>query len=211
MVVVSIVFILLYAFVRGARYVVLGIIGLGAAGVVFLLALNIPSSPLEPLRSLPYLGRLGTVFELESGTGRVRELIWQGALELMLPHAPLWSPTTGDDSLNLIRPLIGYGPESMVVAFNPFYQPELAHVESRNASPDRSHNEAWDSLVITGLFGFAAYIFLFMSVFYFGYKWLGVITTPQERNIFIFVWLVGGLTGAVILGVCIIIAAAMLG
>ena len=37
---------------------------------------------------------------------------------------------------------------------NRFYPPDLAHVEARNASPDRSHNETFDSLAITGLLGF---------------------------------------------------------
>jgi tetratricopeptide (TPR) repeat protein len=194
------VFILLYAFVRNARRVVMGIVGLGILGSIFLLVFNLPASPLEPLRSVPYVGRLGTIFELEGGTGLVRELIWKGALELMLPHPPLWSPLTGDDSFSVLRPMIGYGPEAMVVAFNPFYQPELAHVEARNASPDRSHNEAWDALITTGLIGFIAYILLFMSVFYYGFKWLGVVTNEKERNVFIAMWLIGGLIGTIVLG-----------
>ncbi|MEZ4646278.1 MAG: hypothetical protein R3E31_26740 [Chloroflexota bacterium] len=49
--------------------------------------------------------------------------------------------------LTSLRPLIGYGPESMYVAYNRFYPPELATVEARNASPDRSHNETFDALV----------------------------------------------------------------
>ena len=55
--------------------------------------------------------------------------------------------------INLLRPLVGYGPEAMWVAFNRFYPPDLAHIEARNASPDRSHNETWDSLVVTGILG----------------------------------------------------------
>jgi O-antigen ligase len=58
----------------------------------------------------------------------------------------------------VIRPLVGYGPEAMWVAFNRFYPPDLAQVEARNASPDRSHNETWDSLVVTGLLGFVTYL-----------------------------------------------------
>ena len=30
---------------------------------------------------------------------------------------------------NALRPLIGYGPEAMWMAFNPFYPPDLAHYE----------------------------------------------------------------------------------
>ncbi len=62
-------------------------------------------------------------------------------------------PDGREDPFNFLRPLIGYGPESMYVAYNRFYPPELTQVEKRNASPDRSHNETWDSLVITGVLG----------------------------------------------------------
>lgn len=193
-------FALLYALVRGTRRFVLGSIALAVLGVVFLTAFNLPSSPLDSLKKVPYVGRLGNILETESGTGKVRELIWQGAVPLILPHAPLWSPTTGDDALNPVRPLIGYGPEAMYVAYNPFYPPDLAHLEARNASPDRSHNETFDSLVTTGLFGFAAYILLFISVFYFGLKSLGMIESVGQRTAFIALWLGGGFVSALVFG-----------
>jgi len=192
-------FALLYALVRGTRRFVLGSIALAVVGVVFLAAFNLPSSPLDPLKKIPYISRLGTIFE-DSGTNKVRELIWQGDIPLLLPHTPLWSPTTGNDALNLVRPLIGYGPEAMYVAYNPFYPPDLAHLEARNASPDRSHNETFDSLVTTGLFGFAAYIFLFVAVFYFGLKSLGMIESGGQRTAFIALWLGGGFVSALIFG-----------
>ena len=194
-------FIVLYALTRGARQVVLIAIGLAIIASAFLAVFNLPTSPLDPLKQVPYIGRLGRIFETESGTGKVRELIWEGALPLFLPHQPIWSPTTGDDAFNALRPLVGYGPEAMYVAFNPFYPPDLAHYESRNASPDRSHNETFDSLVMTGLLGFGAYILLFVSVFYFGLKWLGFIRTPGERNALIALWLIGGFVSTVVFGV----------
>jgi tetratricopeptide (TPR) repeat protein len=193
-------FAVLYALARGARQVAFGAIGLGALGFVFLLLFNLPNSPLQPLTRVPYLGRLGTIFETTSGTNKVRELIWQGDIPLILPHAPLWAPTTGDDVFNAIRPLVGYGPESMYVVFNRFYPPDLAHYESRNASPDRSHNETLDSLVITGLLGFLAYIIEYIVIVYAGLKWLGAITTTGERNVFIALWLAGGFAMALIFG-----------
>ena len=85
------------------------------------------------------------------------------------------------DALNVLRPLVGYGPEAMWVAFNRFYPPELAYHESRNASPDRSHNETFDSLVITGALGFVAYMALFISLFYYSLKWLGLIRSSRQR------------------------------
>ena len=58
------------------------------------------------------------------------------------------------------RMLIGWGPESMQWAYSPHYPAELGRLESRNASPDRSHNETFDALVTTGLLGFIVYLTL---------------------------------------------------
>jgi tetratricopeptide (TPR) repeat protein len=193
-------FVVIYALMRGARQFVFGAIALGALGFAFLLLFNLPNSPLGQLKSIPYIGRLGSIFDPNEGSGKVRELIWQGDVPLILPHDPLWAPATGDDVFNAIRPLVGYGPESMYVVYNRYYPPDLAHYESRNASPDRSHNETFDSLVITGLLGFAAYILVFISVVYFGLKWLGAITTPAERNAFVALWFAGGFVSAAFFG-----------
>ncbi len=176
----------------------LGWLAFAAAGAIFLVVLNIPGSPLEPLREMPYFGRLGEVFQTEHGTGRVRVLIWEGAVKLVEPHAPLKYPDGRTDRWNFIRPLIGYGPEAMWVAYNPFYPPDLAHVEKRNASPDRAHNETFDALVTTGLFGFLAETILFASVFYFVLKWMGLIEERKDEYIFITFLVVGGLLGFLI-------------
>ena len=167
--------------------------------VVFLIVFNLPGSPIASWRDLPYIGRLGRVFETETDTGLVRVLIWGGVVEMMTPHEPIRYPSGQPDILNPLRPLVGYGPESMFVAYNRFYPPELAQVEARRASPDRSHNETFDALVITGLVGFVAYILLFGSVFYYGYKWLGLIENSGQRNVFISLFLAGGLAAALFL------------
>jgi len=193
-------FVLVLGFVRHWRWLVWGAVGLGVAGVVFLVMLNIPNGPLEPLKTNRYIGRLGRVFETESGTGKVRVLIWEGAIDLVLPHPPLEKPGGSKDALNFVRPLIGYGPEAMWVAYNRFYPPDLAHHEARNASPDRSHNETFDSLVITGLVGFLAYMLVFASVFYYGFKWLGLIRNQRERNLFAALWVIGAGVGTVASG-----------
>ena len=167
--------------------------------VAFFIVFNLPGSPITSWRELPYIGRLGRVFETETGTGLVRVLIWEGVVEMMTPHEPIQYPSGQPDRLNLLRPLIGYGPESMFVAYNRFYPPDLAHSEDRKASPDRSHNETFDALVITGLAGFVAYILLFGSAFYYGYKWLGLIESSRQRNVFIGLFLGGGLAAALFL------------
>jgi tetratricopeptide (TPR) repeat protein len=158
-------------------------IGLGVLGVVGLILVN-TSSLFVGLRSVPYLGRMTTILNSDAGTAEVRTLIWEGASKLVQPHASLTFPDGTPDRLNWLRPIIGYGPESMWVVFNPFYPPDLAHVEARNASPDRSHNEAFDSLVITGLLGFVAYLTVFISVFYWALKWLGLLVDRRDKIIF---------------------------
>ncbi|MEZ4559469.1 MAG: hypothetical protein R2854_24045 [Caldilineaceae bacterium] len=82
----------------------------------------------------------------------------------------------------------------MWVAYNPFYPPALAYVEQRNASPDRSHNETWDSLVITGVFGFIAYMSLFISIFYWALRWMGLLINRRDK--LLFALLLGGLSTA---------------
>ncbi|HIC94083.1 MAG TPA: hypothetical protein EYP09_07525, partial [Anaerolineae bacterium] len=178
-------FALLLALIKRKRGVMLAAVGAAAVLVAFLVVFNLPRSPLAPLRDAPYIGRLGRVFETERGTGLVRVLIWRGAVDMV--------------TSNPLRAIIGYGPETMFVAYNPFYPPELAHVEARTASPDRSHNETFDALVITGLLGFLAYMFIFGSLFYYGFKWLGLIRDTRQRNLFFGLAIGGGLASALFL------------
>ena len=170
------------------RWLWMGWIGLAVIGFAFLVAINLPGSSLSSFQNLPYVGRLGRVFELDRGTGRVRTLIWEGAVEMIVPHEPITYPDEGPDPFNALRPLVGHGPEAMWMAYNRFYQPDLAHYEARNASPDRSHNETFDALVITGYLGFAAYIGLFTSLFYFSLKWLGAIKNRRHLAAFLGLW-----------------------
>jgi tetratricopeptide (TPR) repeat protein len=181
---------------RKARLILTaGSIGLGLAGLAFLIWLNFDKtgSLATSLRqSVPLFGRLSSVMQTTDGTNVVRVLIWEGSAKLVAPHEPIQNPDGSPDQWNVIRPLIGYGPESMYVAYNRFYPPALANIEARNASPDRSHNETWDSLVITGVVGFVAYMLLFGSVLYFGFAWIGLIATRLERVLFVVLWVLGG-------------------
>jgi tetratricopeptide (TPR) repeat protein len=177
----------------GKRWLTLTTVGAATALGIFLVVFSIPGGPLESLRSSGTIGRLGNVFETEAGTGRVRVLIWQGAAELVAYGDPIEFPDGTRDRWNFLRPFIGYGPESMYVVYNSVYPPELANIEQRNASPDRSHNETWDALVITGIIGLAAEQVLFVSVFYYGLKWLGLLNDARQRRLFLGLIIAGGL------------------
>ena len=150
-------------------------VGLAPVGAAFLAVFNMSNGPLEALKKSPAIGRFGNLLNPESNSALVRQYIWEGTVKLVGIHDPIKFPDGSTDKFNFLRPLIGYGPESMYVAYNQFYQPELGQVEKRNASPDRSHNETWDSIVITGISGLLVYLSIFSAVFYYGLKWQGLI------------------------------------
>ncbi len=171
----------------------------GAIALVgFLIALNTPGSPVADLaKSNTYLKRMAGAINTDSGTGKVRVLIWEGAFKLISPHRPLGVAGEFTDGLNPIRPLIGYGPESMFNAFAFAYPPDLAHVENRGSSADRSHNETMDSLVMTGVLGFLAFYFLMGSLFFYALKWLGWVPNATAKRWLIIMMAVGSITGAI--------------
>ncbi|HFC12918.1 MAG TPA: hypothetical protein ENJ56_08765, partial [Anaerolineae bacterium] len=142
------------------------------------------------------INRLGQMLDTEAGTSTVRLLIWKGVINLIEPHEPIAFPNGETDRWNFLRPLFGYGPESMYVAYNRFYPPELAVIEARNASPDRSHNETFDALVITGAVGFLAWQVLYLATFYQAFKSVGVVRSKKQRNLLIALWVLG----AVVIG-----------
>lgn len=174
-------------------------VGLAIAGAAFLAVLNMSNGPLEALKSSPAIGRFGNLMNPESNSALVRQYIWEGTVKLVGIHDPLIFPDGSSDKFNILRPLIGYGPESMYVAYNQFYQPELGQVEKRNASPDRAHNETWDSIVITGISGLVVYLSIFSAVFYYGLKWQGLINTKQNKYFFFASLIGGGVIGAIAL------------
>ena len=176
-------FFLLLAASRGQKKLVLAVIGAAVALGLLLIALNFPHTPFESIRKIPYLGRMAGVFSTESRTVRQRILAWEGVVNLI--------------AANPIRAVIGYGPESMMVAFNPYFPPDLAPLLP-DATFDRAHNETLDVLATTGFIGFAVYLFLFGSIFYYGLKHLGLIESSWHRNLFILLYLVGGFTGGLL-------------
>jgi len=192
---------ILAAMKRGWRWLWLAWVITALIGAGALIAFNIPaeSGPLAQLQKVPGLSRMSQILdeiEGKSGTGRVRVLIWGGVVRLMTPHEPLEYPDGSLDRLNALRPFVGYGPEGLYVAFNPFYPPELAQLEARNATPDRSHNETFDALVNTGLIGLVVHFGFWVAVFYYSLKWLGLVGSRTRQIVFLILVLGGGLAGA---------------
>ncbi len=160
------------------RRLMLAAVGVELAAVAFLLVFNLSHAPVfERLRQIPYVGRFGEFLETSDGTGRVRTLIWagdgqgKGALGLIVS--------------NPIRTIIGYGPETMFTAYNPFYPPELARYEARGASPDRSHQAELDELVTKGALGLLSYFFLFLSAGWLSWRLIKGSTNFVSQALFI--------------------------
>jgi tetratricopeptide (TPR) repeat protein len=188
---------------RGWRWLWASALVMAVFAAIGFFAVN-PGGPLhEWSRQQPSLQRVTNVLDSSSGTGMVRNLIWEGGVDLYLPHDPIEYPPTQaypeghSDPYNALRLLVGYGPESMYVAYNSFYPPLLGHYESRTASPDRSHNETLDSLIITGILGFVVYLWIFGGVFYYALRWLGFLPSDWRRTLFFALLVVGAVAATV--------------
>lgn len=105
-------------------------------------------------------------------SARQRFLIWQDALQAVAGP----------------RLLIGYGPETQILALEPGYPVELA-LRFENTRFDRAHNFVLDTLLTTGLLGLAALAGLIFAVVR-----AAVTSSSGERGPGR--WFVGGLLGA---------------
>lgn len=134
--------------------------------LAFLLVFNFSQAPIfTELRTAPYIGRMGKLFDVSAGTtGDVRMKIWFGD--------EFGKGTIGLITADPLRTIIGWGPESMFVAYNAFYPPSLANIESRSASPDRSHEAFLDELVNKGLLGLFSYLALITGALLYGFRLL---------------------------------------
>jgi tetratricopeptide (TPR) repeat protein len=174
-------FFVVYSLQRRLRRLSLAIVALVAAAAVWLALFNLPDSPLQRWRQVPYVGRLGEISDVGSGTGKVRALIWEGATALL--------------AADPLRAAVGYGPETLFLAYARVYPPELAHYESRGAAPDRSHNETFDALITIGVAGLIAQLAVFLSFFLHVLQWLGLINGAGQRRAFLLIVLLGGASG----------------
>jgi tetratricopeptide (TPR) repeat protein/O-antigen ligase len=206
---------LLGAAIGRRRRVAAAALALGLGAVAFVALLNAPRGPLQGLRETRLLGRLGHILDAQGARNpgdlaRVR--VWEGALALARPRPPL-PLAEGEDRRGGLRPLVGYGPETLQVAFGAIYDAEFARLERRNPDladtgvstfetrvPDRSHNELLDSLVTGGLLGALAHLVLHGGLQVFGLRALGLLGSRRDRMRLAALAVGGGVIGAVAAG-----------
>jgi cytochrome c-type biogenesis protein CcmH/NrfG len=97
----------------------------------------------------------------QSPTIVVRQLLAEGARELLYTRPSIGNQPDGWVSL---RPLLGYGPETIFFTYNPVYQPELGHYEARTSSPDRTYNQLLDVGVNLGWIGTAVFLLILLAL-----------------------------------------------
>ncbi len=140
------------------RRLVLAGLGGGVLGTAVLLAgLNFGLVPSSRLAQLPYVERIMALQNPATGTARVRLVLWQAAGRIVTA----WPQVGFDgDRLHLLRPLVGYGPDTAAYVYTANYPPELAHIEDPGAIWDRAHNETLDILAMQGWLGLVATVVL---------------------------------------------------
>lgn len=170
---------------RGYRWLWIGFVFQALIVSALLFALNTPNTPLAPLLKIPYVSRLGELsHRAETGTTRVRILIWEGTVDLIRS--------------NPIRMIIGYGPENMKHVWDPYSRPELAKLESKTSAPDRAHNEAFDRIVTTGFIGLVLFLALTASLLCLGLSHIGFCNSNKDRYLFYLFVLSGSILGALL-------------
>ncbi len=146
--------------VKNRRWRMLGLAGLILVlGFLFQIGLSQPSSPIHSLSDLPHLSRVEAITDL----GRPRALTWDATKNLIVNHP---SVTSTGDAWNWARPLVGYGPETLRMAFERVFPAELRHL-SPNVRVDRAHNIVLDLMATVGLLGLLAFGWVVGTFFFY--------------------------------------------
>jgi O-antigen ligase/tetratricopeptide (TPR) repeat protein len=175
------VFALLFLIQRGRRWHGIVVISLAVAAGLFLITLNLPNTPLGPLKRIPNFRRLGTIANDRSV--RFRAAIWETAVRM--------------STATSLRTLFGHGPETVGVNFYRYITPEAAHFRGAKRAVDRMHNETLDAWATTGLTGVTAQLLLFSSLFYLGFQRLGLTRSRRRRLALGGLMAAGAILGAV--------------
>jgi MFS family permease len=150
-----------------------------ATGVVFLaFTWSAQSESLSrSVEDVPVLGRISSAFDIEASPGRLE--IWRSVTSLIGSAEPIQAPGGPLDGLARVRPLIGYGPDTLELAIGRHITDELAALE---AVPDRAHNATFDVIAMHGVVGYALWVLLYGAIVASCLLRIGLIGTPTARR-----------------------------
>ncbi|GAC1444560.1 MAG: hypothetical protein NVSMB52_03970 [Chloroflexota bacterium] len=123
-------------------------LGATVAGVLFVVILNIPNGPLQPLRTVRGFNHIANIIGSDSKDTSVqgRLQVWQGVTTLLTTQ-----PSIGNTWGGPLRDITGYGPDSLHAAFEKVFPLKLRRDTVENYSLDRSHDIYLDTMVDAGL------------------------------------------------------------
>ncbi|MEK7535730.1 MAG: O-antigen ligase family protein [Patescibacteria group bacterium] len=110
----------------------------------------------------PVLSRFSNM-SLKDSTTRTRFIVWSMALKGVAE-----------------RPILGWGQENFNIVFNKHYD---ARLHSQETWFDRAHNVFLDWLVAAGILGLAAYLSIFVALFWIIWKNTSSTVSRLERNL----------------------------
>ncbi|MBU2101489.1 O-antigen ligase family protein [Patescibacteria group bacterium] len=97
------------------------------------------------------------------GLNRFAELsIQDETIQSRVVAAKISLASVNPASADFSRTLLGWGPENYNLAFNQYFDPEIQRYETKLF--DRAHNQVLDVLVMNGLLGLIAYLFIWFFV-----------------------------------------------
>lgn len=178
-------------------------VGAAVLGMLFLVVVSIPGSPVSSafslIRGAPSVERPVSVLSTEDPTVRVRVLLWDAATALLGRSQPLGIP--GDelappDPHHALRLFVGYGPETGKDVLTAVRPPEVAAMEGWRERVDRAHNKTFDTAVATGLLGVLAYHALMIGLLTHALALLGWIGDRASQRIAMLIMVGGGVLGA---------------
>ncbi len=100
----------------------------------------------------------------QGGSEAARLTIWQATLELISR-----------------RPLLGYGPVALGLAFPHVYPPQLVYYQGRGVMIDRAHNLLLDWAATVGVAGLLTGLWLMLAFFTTGWRALRQTADPERR------------------------------
>jgi hypothetical protein len=163
-----------YAAATRARRLSATILVAGLAGAAVVVTLNVPDGPLAAIRDRGPWRTVAHVFDATDETARVRILLWTSATRLMTRPTPIETVGGQADRHHSVRPLIGYGPETLPLTLAREYPAELARLERPDALLDRSHNDIVDAWASGGAVGAALTALLYVAVLWTGCRALAL-------------------------------------
>ena len=137
--------------------------------VILLVLLNLPGSPIAPLRKAALLNRLGDIANAERASpGWVRLQLWRGIADGWLRQ--LRGESVIPEVAPVPRSLFGHGPETQLIVLEPLTTPFTGNLAATGEGWygryvfDRAHNVVLDRLLTEGLVGVALWGLLLGSV-----------------------------------------------